>query len=116
MIVFDNKYWSKQEELGGIFRKCPLYQELENNRLPHCGVLVDDAFPLKTFLLKTFSHKSQTYEHKIFNYRLSRARRIVENVSGILASRFRIFHKPISTRIELIKLYVLHVLCITGYE
>jgi hypothetical protein len=47
--------------------------------LPHGGFLVgDDAFPLKTYLLNSYSHRSLTYKQKIFNYRLSRERRIVE--------------------------------------
>jgi hypothetical protein len=44
---------------GGIFRKCPLCQELENSKLPHGRFLVgEDAFPLKTYLLKLYSHRS----------------------------------------------------------
>lgn len=83
---------------GGIFRDSLMYEKLENDLLPNGGFLVgDDAFPLKTYLLKPYSHKPLTFQQKIFNYRLSRARRIVENAFGILTSRFRIFQKPIMT-------------------
>lgn len=64
--------------------------------MPDGGCVVgDDAFPLKTYLLKPFSKVTLSKEQKVFNYRLSRARRIVENAFGILVSRFRIFEKPI---------------------
>lgn len=55
----------------------------------------DDAFPLKEYLMKPYSGTLLGVEEKIFNYRVSRGRRIVENAFGILASRFRIFEKPI---------------------
>lgn len=39
--------------------------------------VVDDAFPLKSYTLKLYSTLSLTNEQRIFNYRLSRARRNV---------------------------------------
>ena len=38
--------------------------------------------------MKPFSHCYMTVEERIFKYRLSRGRRIVENGFGILANRF----------------------------
>lgn len=81
---------------GGVFRNCNLSNALENNALPDNHLLVGDAaFPLKKYLLKPYGGQQLSEKEKIFNYRLSRVRRIVENCFGILVSRFRIFEKPL---------------------
>ncbi|XP_074037262.1 putative nuclease HARBI1 [Leptinotarsa decemlineata] len=88
---------------GGIFQNSSLHAALETNclNMPKDFVIVgDDAFPLKTYLMKPYSRRNMTQEERIYNYRLSRARRVIENTFGILVSKFRIFEKPISLKIE----------------
>jgi len=52
--------------------------------------LADDAFALHNHVLKPYPGVNISYEERIFNYRLSRGRNVVENTFGILASRFRV--------------------------
>ena len=64
--------------------------------LPCCFV-GDEAFPLQADLLRPYPRNQRgtnlPYPKMIFNYRLSRARRLVENAFGILAQRFRIYDR-----------------------
>ena len=55
----------------------------------------DDAFSLSSRLMKPFPAAHLTMAQRIFNYRLSRARRIVENAFGIMSTRFRILRREI---------------------
>lgn len=58
-----------------------------NDEMPHFFV-GDEAFPLRPDLMRPYSKKSiKSDTERIFNYRLSRARRIIENSYGILSSR-----------------------------
>lgn len=50
--------------------------------------------------MRPYSERYIETKKKIFNYRLSRARRFVECGFGILASKWTIFHKPINVHTE----------------
>jgi len=55
-----------------------------------CFFVADEAYPLKSNIMKPFSAWGLTASERIYNYRISRARRTVENAFGILVNRFRI--------------------------
>ena len=75
----------------------------EGGPLPHCFV-ADEAFPLRVDLMRPYprgrNNQRLRREQQIFNYRLSRARRIVENAFGILAQRWRLFNRRIGLNAE----------------
>ena len=101
-------------ELGGkgghgdttIFYSCELYSSLQRNlsdlpvprplsdhpldtsNVPYY-LLGDDAFALEPYLMKPFKGVQLCNKRRRYNYRLSRARRVVENAFGILVHRWR---------------------------
>ena len=113
--LVDADYCFRYLDVGGnghasdnaIFRDSTLILAMQNNLLdiPEISVIVgDDAFPLRKNLMKPYSRTGLSHAEKIFNYRLSRARRVVENAFGILVWRFRIFLKPTNLNfLQLIK-------------
>jgi hypothetical protein len=127
MVDYDYKFLfidiGKQGRIsdGGVFSSTSLYRALESGSLrlpppsplpgdsepiPHF-IVADEAFPLRKYLMKPFPSRNLTHTQCVFNYRLSRARRIAENAFGILASRFRIFLKPMLLSPERAELVVL---------
>ena len=100
---------------GGVLQNTTFFERLENSalhipssesvtgssrNLPYVFV-ADDAFPLRTDMIKPFRQADLiSKDRKVLNYRVSRARRTVENAFGILASRFRIFYTHINLEPE----------------
>ena len=88
---------------GGIFTACNFGKALtsgglyllkdatipaleHHSKLPYVFV-ADEAFPLQTNLLHPYPGRNLSEENRIFNYRLSHARRVAENAFEILAAR-----------------------------
>ena len=63
-------------------------------------ILGDEACPLNTCLMKPFATKNLSCEERVFNYRLSRARRCVECAFGILKTKWRLLNKAIVTEVN----------------
>lgn len=57
----------------------------------------DDAFSLSPNIMKPYpGENSPGSNERIFNYRLTKARRVVENVFGIVSALFRVLRIPIN--------------------
>ncbi|XP_071580664.1 uncharacterized protein [Temnothorax nylanderi] len=99
---------------GGIFRDSLIGQKFINKEmnLPEWEplsfegvdmpyVLIgDEAFPLSEYLMRPYPGKSLNEDRIIYNYRLSRARRIIENTFGILSSQWRILRRHIDCKMD----------------
>lgn len=94
---------------GGVFRNTNFFHKLQQNNLhlpsehilkgrqnpvPYVFV-ADEAFAMHYHILKPYAGVQEKGSvERIFNYRLSRARRLVENAFGILSAVFRVLRKP----------------------
>jgi hypothetical protein len=106
---------------GGVFAESDLNEAMQKNTInwpvsarlpdteiqfPYC-IVADDAFPLRDTIMKPYPHRNLSGSQRIFNYRLSRARRCVENAFGILAARFRFLLSPICLSPEKVDVLIL---------
>jgi DDE superfamily endonuclease len=94
---------------GGILANSSFGKELYEGKLPFppskllpgsttltpSVIVGDSGFQLKRNLMRPYPATTTNVNEKVFNYRLSRARRVSENAFGIMARRFRIFQTSI---------------------
>lgn len=114
---------------GGVWNKCGLAKVIEDGSLPlpppRClpngseplpHVLVgDDAFALKPHLMKPFPQHGLDIQKRVYNYRHSRARRISENLFGILANRWLVFKSIMQVPPETIEVVVMTTLTLHNF-
>ena len=73
--------------------------QLDNGRDMPFVIVADEAIALSEHVLRPYPRRNLNHTKRIFNYRLTRARRMVECAFGILASKWRIFHRPLDVNI-----------------
>jgi hypothetical protein len=113
-VIIDAGSYGRNSSDGNIFAKSSQGKSFQDETLiltadvpltengePQSHIIVgDEAFPLEPYLLRPYSKSNVTGNeaNKVFNYRLSRARRVVENAIGIPPARWRVFRRSYFSR------------------
>lgn len=114
---------------GGVLRESSFGYHLKNGTLniPQDAALPgtttkvpfffvgDEAFPLQKHLLRPYGGRYLSLEENIYNYRLARGRRGIENVFGALAARWQIYHKTINAFPENVDKIIKATVCLHNY-
>lgn len=107
---------------GGVLEETMFFQHLKDNKLNLPGnaenvadlnfvFIGDEAFAFHEHLLKPFPQRDLNHDRRIYNYRLSRGRNVVENAFGLIAARFRILQSPINVGVDKI-CYIVLAVCV----
>ena len=107
-----------QSEMGIAFDHeefdIPDPRNINGHTLPY--VLVgDDIFQLKPWLMKPFPGRSLNEKQLVYDYRLSRCKRTIENAFGILAVGWRILRRPIRSSVNTVEKIIKACVCLHNY-
>nr|XP_055051363.1 uncharacterized protein LOC129437215 [Misgurnus anguillicaudatus] len=114
---------------AGLFAHSDLRKAMDEGRLnfpqpeplPNSDTMMpymfvgDDAYPLRHDLMKPYPFRQMDHSQRVLNYRLSRARRVVENAFGILANRLRVFRSTICLEPDKVVKITMASLCIHNF-
>lgn len=114
---------------GCVFADCPFGKDLAKGK---CNIpkdrqiagmadktpyffAADAAFPLKKYIMRPYPGLGLNTKERVFNYRLSRARRTIENSFGILVSRWRLLRTPIIAEVTTIEAIVAAIVSLHNF-
>ncbi|XP_020299084.1 uncharacterized protein LOC109863260 [Pseudomyrmex gracilis] len=98
----DGSVWSNTDLMQALEEgtiNLPPPTPLPGTNVPFPYVFVaDEAFPLSTYMMRPFSKKNveMSDDERIFNYRVSKARKVIENIFGIMGAKWQILNSCIS--------------------
>ena len=112
--VLANSAFGQTMEKGHLLLPNPAPLPAQMTPIPYFFV-GDAAFPLKQYMLRPYPGRFLPKNKRIFNYRLSRARRVIENTFGILTTKFRIFRRAIVANPEKVTKITKAACCLLNY-
>jgi hypothetical protein len=113
--VFQDSVFGKTLETNGL-KHIPSEKNIEGveGKMPYVFV-ADEAFPLWQYIMRPFPANKLRVAQRIFNYRLSRARRCIENTFGVLVARWRILKTIINAKVENVDNIVKACVCLHNF-